>query len=78
VTKVSAKQRSDDRSEATSDRAKPGDRIVVDSHHVGTPPRDGEVVEVVEGSVRVSYRVKWDDGHESLFTPEAGSIHVAR
>lgn len=78
MTKVSAKQRSDDRSEATSDRAKPGDRIVVDSHHVGTPPRDGEVVEVVEGSVRVSYRVKWDDGHESLFTPEAGSIHVAR
>ena len=61
-----------------SDRAEPGDRIVVDSHHVGTPPRDGEVVEVVEGSARVSYRVKWDDGHESLFTPEAGSIHVAR
>jgi hypothetical protein len=73
-----AKQRSDDRSEATSDRAKPGDRIVVDSRQVGTPPRDGEVVEVVEGSVRVSYRIRWDDGHESLFTPEAGSIQIAR
>ena len=73
-----AKQRSADRSEATSERAKPGDRIVVDSQHVGTPTRDGEVVEVVEGSIRVSYRVRWDDGHESLFTPEAGSIHVAR
>lgn len=78
MTKVPAKQRSDDRSKATSGRAKPGDRIVVDSHQVGTPARDGEVVEVVEGSIRVSYRVKWDDGHESLFTPEAGSIHVAR
>lgn len=73
-----AKERSGGRREAAIDRAKPGDRIVVDSQHVGTPPRDGEVVEVVEGSIRVSYRVKWDDGHESLFTPEAGSIHVAR
>jgi hypothetical protein len=49
-----------------------GDRIVVESEHVGTPPREGEVLEIVEGGVAVSYRIRWDDGHESLYAPAAG------
>jgi len=55
---------------------KTGDRIAVETERVGQPAREGEVLEVVEGSVSVSYRVRWSDGHESLFTPAAGVITV--
>ena len=51
-------------------QAKTGDRIVVESAHVGQPCREGEVLEVLEGeSEREHYRVRWDDGHESIYFP---------
>jgi hypothetical protein len=56
---------------------KRGDRIIVESRQVGTPSREGEILEVIEGSVRVVYRVRWADGHESLFTPSGGSARFA-
>jgi Domain of unknown function (DUF1918) len=48
--------------------AKKGDRIVVESAHVGQARREGEVLEVVRGE-RDHYRVQWDDGHESIYFP---------
>lgn len=57
-------------------QAKVGDHIVVESEHVGTPTRQGEVLEVIEGEVGVRYRVRWEDGHESVFTPSAGSVRI--
>jgi hypothetical protein len=59
-------------------QAKSGDRIAVETERVGQPPREGEVLEVVQGAVAISYRVRWDDGHESLFTPAAGAVQVMR
>lgn len=53
-----------------------GDRIVVESETVGTPSREGEILEVIEGEVGVRYRVRWDDGHESLFTPGGGAARI--
>ena len=41
---------------------KVGDRILVESESVGTPIREGEVLEVIEGSVGVRYRVRWAAG----------------
>jgi hypothetical protein len=55
---------------------KVGDRIVVESETVGTPTREGEILEVIEGSVGVRYRVRWQDGHETLFTPSVGSARI--
>ncbi len=55
-----------------------GDRILIDSPHVGSPPREGEVLSVIQGEVSVSYKVKWDDGHESLITPVAGTARIVR
>jgi len=55
---------------------KVGDRILVESESVGTPIREGEVLEVIEGSVGVRYRVRWTDGHESVFTPSVGSARI--
>jgi hypothetical protein len=55
---------------------KVGDRIALEAERVGTPEREGEVLEVVEGATSVRYRVRWNDGRESLFTPAAGSVRV--
>ncbi|HLB62035.1 MAG TPA: DUF1918 domain-containing protein [Actinomycetota bacterium] len=55
---------------------KVGDRIVVESETVGTPTREGEIVEVIEGTVSVRYRVRWQDGHETIFTPSVGSARI--
>jgi hypothetical protein len=53
--------------------AKIGDRILVESETVGTPTREGKILEVIAGEVSVRYRVRWADGHETVFTPSGGS-----
>jgi hypothetical protein len=57
-------------------QAKVGDHIVVESEHVGTPERRGEVLEVIQGASGVRYRVRWQDGHETIFSPSAGSVRI--
>lgn len=56
--------------------ARAGDLIVIDSSKVGSPPREGEVLEVIQGEVRLSYRVRWPDGHESVIAPDSGSARL--
>jgi hypothetical protein len=56
--------------------ARKGDLIVVTPRRVGGPAREGEIVEVIEGDLRVQYRVRWNDGHESLFAPGAGAARI--
>ncbi len=58
--------------------AEPGDLIVIDSPQVGSLPRKGEVLEVIQGEVSLSYRVQWADGHQSLFTPTSGTARIIR
>ncbi len=56
--------------------ARKGDLIVVNPPRVGGPAREGEIIEVIEGDLRVQYRVRWNDGHESLFAPGAGAARI--
>ena len=56
--------------------ARKGDLIVIDSSKVGSPAREGEVLEVIQGPISVSYRVQWPDGHQSLIAPGLGSARV--
>jgi hypothetical protein len=56
--------------------ARHGDLIVIDSAKVGSPPREGEILEVIQGEVSVSYRVKWDDGHQTFITPALGAARI--
>jgi hypothetical protein len=56
--------------------AEVGDRIVVESEHVGESTREGEIVEIIEGALGIRYRVRWEDGHESVFTPSGGSARI--
>ena len=55
-------------------RAAVGDRLRVPSHHVGTPDRSAEVIEVHGADGAPPYVVRWDDGHESTFTPAADAM----
>jgi hypothetical protein len=56
--------------------ARVGDRISVDSAKAGQGARQGKILEIIEAEYGTSYRVAWDDGHESLFRPMAGTVHT--
>lgn len=49
--------------------AEVGDAIVVDSHRAGAARRQGEILEVFGEPGRRQFRVRWDDGYESVFSP---------
>ena len=55
--------------------AKPGDEIVVDGLNLGDLKREGEILEVLTRGDVVHYRVRWDDGHETMFFP-GSTTHV--
>jgi hypothetical protein len=59
--------------------AKVGDEIVVDNMQLGHPRRKGLVLEVLGEGDTQHYRVRWEDGHESVFFPAATahSVHLA-
>ena len=54
--------------------ANAGDRIVIESRKVGGGRKNGEVVEVIEGVGGRHYRVRWDDGHETILYPSADAF----
>jgi uncharacterized protein DUF1918 len=56
---------------------KSGDRVQVESESTERPPRMGVVEEVVQGTADPRYRIRWDDGHESIYTPAAGALQAA-
>ncbi len=55
--------------------AKVSDKIAVDTPHTGDPQRKGEILEILGEDAVVHYRVRWDDGHESLYFP-GSDAHV--
>ena len=46
-----------------------GDRLVVESSKVGSPRREGEIIEVRGPDGGPPYLVRWSDGHEGLSYP---------
>jgi hypothetical protein len=57
---------------------KPGDRVQVETESTERPPRTGVIDEVVHGAPSPRYRISWDDGHESIYTPAAGALGPAK
>jgi hypothetical protein len=55
---------------------KVGDRVVAESESTERPARHGEVTEVVREDPHPRYRIRWDDGHETIYTPAAGALRV--
>jgi hypothetical protein len=54
-----------------------GDEIVIDSRHEADPRRVGEILEIRDPHGVVHYRVRWDDGRETLFYPSSDA-HIVR
>jgi Domain of unknown function (DUF1918) len=61
-------------------KAEAGDIIVISGHRVGEPERSGEILEVIGEPPQQRYRVRWEDGHESMFYPgsDASIRHSVR
>jgi hypothetical protein len=54
-----------------------GDRVVAESESTERPARYGTVQEVVHEDPRGRYRIAWDDGRTSSYTPAAGALQIA-
>ena len=52
-------------------KAEVGDRITLESNRVGGGTRTGEVVEVISREAGEHYRIRWDDGHETVLFPSS-------
>ena len=55
-----------------------GDRVMAESESTQRAPRVGTVREVVRGEPAPRYRIEWDDGHTSTYTPSAGALRPVR
>lgn len=61
-------------SELTERHVAAGDLVIVTSRRVGDSPRIGEILEVIGPDGHERYRVRWDDGHRSLFFPGSDAV----
>ena len=55
-----------------------GERVVIESESTERPARRGVIEEVLREEPFPRYRIRWDDGHESIYTPAAGALHAER
>ena len=49
--------------------ARAGDEIVITGHAVGNAPRTAVILEVLGNAGTERFRVRWEDGHESIYFP---------
>jgi hypothetical protein len=54
--------------------AQAGDEIVITGHSVGNAPRKAVILEVLGDPGRERFRVRWEDGHESIFFPGEDAV----
>jgi len=54
-----------------------GTRVVLESESTSRAPRSGTVAEVIREDPSPRYRIRWDDGHETIHVPDAGALHEA-
>ena len=53
-----------------------GERVVAESEATDRRPRSGVVEEVLLGDPSPRYRIRWDDGHEGIYTPASGALRA--
>jgi hypothetical protein len=58
-------------------KLKVGNRIKVEAESTERPPRTGVIEEVLSEAPSPRCRIRWDDGHESIYTPAAGAMGAA-
>jgi Domain of unknown function (DUF1918) len=52
-----------------------GDRVTVEAEKTSQTARQGVIEEILQEEPP-RFRVHWDDGHESILSPAAGSLRV--
>src|SRR4029077_9093390 len=52
-----------------------GDRVEEQARSTERHARAGVIREVVHDEPSPRYRIQWDDGHESVYSPAAGSLN---
>jgi len=53
---------------------KQGDRVEEQMRSTSRAGRSGLIREVVRGDPAPCYLIRWEDGHESVYTPAAGCL----
>jgi hypothetical protein len=53
-----------------------GERVVAESESTDRRPRPGVIEEVLRGDPSPRYRIRWDDGHETIYTPASGALRA--
>jgi hypothetical protein len=53
-----------------------GTPVVTQAGSTTRAPRLGVIEEVLRGDPSPRYRVRWDDGHESVYTPSSGALQA--
>jgi hypothetical protein len=53
-----------------------GKRVVAESESADRRPRPGVIEEVLRGDPSPRYRIRWDDGHETIYTPASGALRA--
>jgi hypothetical protein len=56
---------------------KVGDHVEVESESTERRPRTGVIEEVVQEASSPRYRIRWGDGHESIYAPASGALRLA-
>ena len=54
-----------------------GNRVRVEPESTEQVPRTGVIEEVMGEERSRRYLIRWDDGHESIYTPAAGAVSRA-
>ncbi len=54
--------------------AQAGDEIVITGHAVGNAPRTAVILDVLGEPGHERFRVRWEDGHESIYFPGEDAV----
>jgi hypothetical protein len=54
-----------------------GDHVMAESESTERPARRGIVQEVLREEPHPRYRIRWEDGRETTYTPAAGALRPA-
>ncbi len=54
-----------------------GTHVEVEAKSTETARRSGVIEEVLRDDPHPRYRIRWDDGHESSYTPADGALRQA-
>jgi hypothetical protein len=55
-----------------------GATVICNAQSTNRGPRPGVIEEVLRGDPSPRYRVRWEDGHESIYTPASGALRARR